>query len=217
MFIHWRWNLNRKNPNFTPVCRKAGIGRYYSLCTERSRSIETNHIFNVCLNFEMKIGNRKYQIKSSDFRIVTPDLHLTLDVWSTNPKTYFLGEPIFIENSKNLMDKYEIGFANPQIDLMDSTLLENDNDLYFNDLQIEFDKTNLFQITNVKITGYTRENEKLTIDTKTHFSGFEIWKMDDYLQVQKEFEKWLEDADIKYEIEDDKTNGIIYLKIKNRG
>lgn len=163
----------------------------------------------------MKIGNRKYQVKSSDFRIVTPDLHLTLDVWSTNTKTYFLGEPIFIENSKHLMDKYEIGFTNPQIDLMDSTLLENDIDLHFNDLRIEFDNTNLFLISNVKVKGITRANDKLTIDTKTHFSGFDIWKIDNYLQVQKDFERWLKNAQIQYDIEDDKTNGIIYLKIIN--
>lgn len=114
----------------------------------------------VSLNFEMRIGNRKYQIKSSDFRIVAPYLHLTLDVWSTNPKTYFFGEPIFIQNLDNLVDNYTIGYPNPQIDLMDSTLLEDDNDLHFNKLEIEFDNTNLFQITNVKSKGTYKGRRK---------------------------------------------------------
>lgn len=47
MTVHWRWKFYLKNANFIPVHRQAGIGRYNSLCTERSRSIETNHIFNV--------------------------------------------------------------------------------------------------------------------------------------------------------------------------
>ncbi len=115
------------------------------------------------------------------------------------------------------MDNYEIGIPNPQVDLMDSTLLENDIDLHFNSLQIEFDNINLFQISNVKINGITRENEKLAINTKTHFSGFEIWKIGNFLKLQLDFEKWLEDAQIQYDVEDDKINGIIYLKIKNRG
>lgn len=165
----------------------------------------------------MKIADRKYSVKSSDFWIVTPDLHLTLHVWTDSPKTYFLGEPIFIEDSNKLINDYEIGFPNPKIDLMDSTILENDIDLHFNDLQIEFDDVELFRISNVKITGETRNNEKLTIDTKTHFNGFEIWKMDNYLAIQKDYEKWLENIGIQYEVEDDETNGIIFLKIKNRG
>lgn len=162
----------------------------------------------------MQIGNRKYSIKSSDFWIVTPDLHLSLNVWTNSPKTYFIGEPIFIENSKKLISNYEIGFPNPQIDLMDSTLLENDVDLHFNTLNIEFDNIKLFQISNVKINGETRNKEKLSVDAKTHFNGFEIWKIDNYLEIQKDFEKWLKEADIQYEIEDDKINGILFLKIK---
>lgn len=166
-------------------------------------------------NFEMKIADRKYKIKSSDFWIVTPDLHMTLQVWTDNPKTYFLGEPILIEDSNKLLDNYEIGFPNPKIDLMDSTILENDIDLHFKDLNVEFDDVKLFEISNVKINGETRNNEKLTIDTKTHFNGFEIWKIDNFATIQNDFEKWLKSAGIEYEVEDDIINGIIYLKIKN--
>ena len=165
----------------------------------------------------MEIAKRKYSVKSSSFWIVTPDFHLTLHVWTDQPQTYFFGEPIFIEDSRKLLDKNELGFPNPNIDLMDSTLLENNVDHHFKDLKIEFNSSNLFHISSVKINGLTRENEKLTINTKTQFNGFEIWKIGDYTNLQSDFEKWLIAAGYEYEVRDDTENGILYLEIKNRG
>lgn len=162
----------------------------------------------------MNIGDRKYLIASSGFWIVTPDLHLTLNVWTVNPKTYFLGEPIFIEDSNKLIDRFELGFPNPKIDLLDSTLLENDIDLHFHDLKVEFNRSELFQISKVKIKGLTTNNEKLNIVAATRFKGFEIWKMGNYVETQTDFEERLKTAGVEYQVEDDKENGIIYLKIK---
>ena len=85
----------------------------------------------------MEIANRKYSVRSSSFWIVTPDLNLTLHVWTDHPQTYFFGEPIFIENSHKLLDENELGFPNPNINLMDSTLLENNVDHHFKDLKKE--------------------------------------------------------------------------------
>ncbi len=164
----------------------------------------------------MIIGKRKHLVKHSGFWIVTPDFHLTLNVWSENPKTYFLGEPIFIENSKKLLDQFELEFPNPKIDILDSTLLENDIDLHLKELKIEFDRLELFKITKVFIEGLTIDNDEVRIDTKTQFKGFEIWKMNGYIEIQSDFEKRLNMAGIEYEIEDDLTNGIIYLKAKKR-
>jgi hypothetical protein len=91
MFIHWRWNFNRKNPNFTPVCRKAGIGRYHSLCTERSRSIETNHIFNVG-------NNMKNQISF---------IFLVLGFWTLQAQHFVVDSTLFVEKTEIKTFTYE--------------------------------------------------------------------------------------------------------------
>lgn len=105
----------------------------------------------------MQIGDRKYQIVYSEFRIVSPGFHFSIVVWTDSPKTYFFGEPIFIENKEKLLHNYEIETSRPKIDFMDSTIMENGVDSDFYDLQIEFDSLELFKISNAKIRGKTWE------------------------------------------------------------
>tara|TARA_B100001059_G_C17666721_1_gene492331 strand:- start:38 stop:451 length:414 start_codon:yes stop_codon:yes gene_type:complete len=126
----------------------------------------------------IKIGNRNFQVKSSDFWITMPSGLLTLNLWTESPKTYLLAEPIFVQNPQELIDKFILKFGDRKVNVKDSTLLENREELNLQELFVKFNSEKITEINEVKIRRKLILGKDITSVVKIEFKGFEIWKND---------------------------------------
>ena len=162
----------------------------------------------------MKIGNRNYKVKRSDCWLVFPARVLTVNVWTNQKMTYLIVEPIKFDNPQNLIvNQFQSEFLVKEIGDLDSTLLENDKAVNIWNLEVKFDSHRLFKLSKVSIKGKTENGEEVELNTETSFSGFEIWKENDYQFIVTEIESILNNISIPYKIIDEAVNDIVRIKI----
>jgi len=165
----------------------------------------------------MKIGDKKYNIQSSDCWLVFPGITLTVNIWTNTPNTYLITEPIFLKEPELLLEtNFQATFTIEEVENIDSTLLENDKPLEIFNQNVIFDRNNLFSLDNVRIKGNTTDDKAVQVDTKTCFSGFEIWKMEDYESYRSQIENMLRTLSVDFTTTDEIENNLIRIKIKNR-
>ncbi len=103
---------------------------------------------------------------------------LTLNLWTESPKTYLLAEPIFVQNPQELIDKFILKFGDRKVNVKDSTLLENREELNLQELFVKFNSEKITEINEVKIRRKLILGKDITSVVKIEFKGFEIWKND---------------------------------------
>ena len=162
----------------------------------------------------MKIGNRKYKVKSSECWLVfregyNPQESILVEVWTEKTDTYWLVGPISISNFENFFQSNFLSdFILGQIDDVDSTLMECDKAIDIWNQKVNFDQSNFFNVQNVEIHGETSDNEIIRVSSSTYFAGFEIWKTGNYLGKIKDLELPLKKLDITYLFVDETENEI---------
>ena len=165
----------------------------------------------------MTIGDKVYKDLSSDCWLVYPGGTLTVNVWTVEPNTYLITEPIYLKEPEILLESnFQLNFEIKEIENIDTTLLENDKALEIFNQIAQFDKPNLFKFKRVKIQGNTADEIVLQMDTETSFYGFEIWKMDDYKFYWNKIESSLKAIGVEFSTIDEVENDLIRIKIKEQ-
>jgi hypothetical protein len=163
----------------------------------------------------VKVGDKKYDTKSSECWMIFPAMKLTIETWTYSENTYLITAPVSLADPVTLINsKFKSEFSIAEIDDIDSTLMVDGQSLDVWNQKVAFDCVRLFEVNHLNITGLTSNNEKVEISSTCSFNGFEIWKQDDYQQTVKQLEQILNELSIRFEKYDEVENELIRIKIK---